>query len=326
MEHSVVFVFLMLFVGIALLVFGADKFTYCAERIGKTLKLSDFIIGAVIISIGTCLPEMIASIFAVLKGSTTIVAGSVIGSNITNTFLVLGIAFLFFKGEHIKVELINIDIPFFITANALFTFMTFRGHYKTSDGILSLIGVALYIWSVFGRKPGHEPELASEAEEEGEALPATMSTYVLLVASSVMLYFGGEWTVDYINDIAQIFHINEGVIAGTAVSIASSLPELMISYKYARRGKLDVALGNVVGSGIFNFFFVIGVASLFSYFTPNPGVLLVAADTINKGLPVMLFGSIIFTFVVIDKKPSRYEGAMFLLIYVFYLGWMLKWL
>ncbi|MBF0554043.1 MAG: calcium/sodium antiporter [Nitrospirae bacterium] len=326
MEHSIVFVFLMLFVGIALLVFGADKFTYCAERIGKTLKLPDFVIGAVIISIGTCLPELVASIFAVLKGSTTIVAGSVIGSNITNTFLVLGIAFLFFKGENIKVELINIDIPFFITATALFAFMTFRGQYKTADGILSLIGVALYIWSVFARDPGHKPALASEAEEEGEALPATMFTYVLLVVSSVMLYFGGEWTVDYISEIAKIFNINEGVIAGTAVAVASSLPELMISFKYARRGKLDIALGNVVGSGIFNFFFVIGAASLFSYFTPNPGVLLVAADTIHKGLPIMLFGSIIFTFVVIDKKPSKYEGAMFLLVYVFYLGWMLKWL
>ncbi|MCG6552010.1 MAG: sodium:calcium antiporter [Candidatus Magnetominusculus sp. LBB02] len=328
MGNSVVTVFAMLTVGIALLVFGADKFTYCAERIGKTLKLPGFVIGAVIISIGTCLPELIASIFAVLKGSTTIVAGSVVGSNVTNTFLVLGIAFLFFKGEHIKVELINIDIPFFLTATALFSFMTYRGQYRAMDGILSLIGVSIYIWSVFSRKPRSEDEAVPEdgGAGEGEVVPATPFTYILLVISSVMLYFGGEWTVDNINEIAKIYHLNEGVIAGTAVAVASSLPELMIAIKFARRGKLDIALGNVVGSGIINFFLVIGVASLFSYFTPNPGVLLVAEDTINKGLPVMLFGSIIFTFVVIDKKPSKYEGAMFLLIYVFYVGRMLKWL
>ncbi|MEO5357241.1 MAG: sodium:calcium antiporter [Nitrospirae bacterium YQR-1] len=321
MEHSIVFVFTMLATGLALLIFGADKFTYCAERIGKTLKLPGFVIGAVIISVGTCLPEMIASVFAVLKGTSGIVAGSVIGSNITNTFLVLGVAFLFFKGEYVKINLINLDIPFFISATALFIFMTHDGHYKAADGILSLFGVAIYIWSVFSRKPNPE----TEEEGEDEAAPATAFTYVLLAVSSVMLYFGGEWTVDYINEIAKIFHINEGVIAGTAVAIASSLPELMISYKFAGKGKLDVALGNVVGSGIFNFFSVVGVASLFSYFTPNPGVLLVAEDTIGKGLPMMAFASIIFTFVIIDKKPSKFEGAMFLLIYVFYLGWMLKW-
>ncbi|MBF0457887.1 MAG: sodium:calcium antiporter [Nitrospirae bacterium] len=323
MEHSVIFVFSMLAVGIGLLIFGADKFTYCAERIGKSLKLPDFVIGAVIISIGTCLPEMIASIFAVFKGTTEIVAGSVIGSNITNTFLVLGIAFLFFKGEKVKINLISIDIPFFITATALFIFMTSRGYYKATDGMLSLIGAAIYIWSVFTRKP--DMDMEGEKESEGGAAPATAFTYVLLAASSVMLYFGGEWTVDYINEVAKIYHINEGVIAGTAVSMASSLPELMISLKYSRKGRLDVALGNIVGSGIFNFFSVVGVASLFSYFTPRPGLLLVAEDTIKKGLPMMAFASIIFTFVLIDKKPSRYEGAMFLLIYVFYLGWMLKW-
>jgi cation:H+ antiporter len=323
MQHSIVVVFAMLAAGLALLIFGADKFTYCAERIGKTLKLPGFVIGAVIISVGTCLPEMIASIFAVLKGTSEIVAGSVVGSNITNTFLVLGIAFLFFKGEYVKINLINLDIPFFISATALFIFMTHDGHYKTADGVLSLFGVAIYIWSVFTRKPDLEGE--GEEEGEGEAAPANALTYVLLVVSSIMLYFGGEWTVDYINEIAKIYHINEGVIAGTAVAIASSLPELMISYKFARKGKLDVALGNVVGSGIFNFFSVIGVASLFSYFTPNPGLLLVAEDTISKGLPMMAFAAIIFTFVIIDKKPSKFEGAMFLLIYVFYLGWMLKW-
>jgi cation:H+ antiporter len=324
MEHSIVVVFSMLALGIGLLIFGADKFTYCAERIGKTLKLPGFVIGAVIISVGTCLPEMIASIFAVLKGTTEIVAGSVIGSNITNTFLVLGVAFLFFKGEYVKINLISIDIPLYISATALFIFMTYDGRYEVADGILSLFGAAIYIWSVLTRKP--DPEAEVEEEGEGGAAPATAFTYVLLVASSAMLYFGGEWTVDYINEVAKIYHINEGVIAGTAVAIASSLPELMISFKYARKGKLDIALGNIVGSGIFNFFSVIGVASLFSYFTPKPGLLIVAEDTISKGLPMMAFAAIIFTFVVIDKKPSKYEGAMFLLIYVFYLGWMLKWL
>ncbi|MBF0397970.1 MAG: sodium:calcium antiporter, partial [Desulfobacterales bacterium] len=279
-----------------------------------------------IISLGTSLPEMISSIFAVIKGSPTIVAGSVVGSNVTNTFLVLGVAFLFFKEKYVKIDLIDIDLPFLLTATLLFVFMCYDGDYSWADGVFSLFGAALYIVSTLKRNPegAEESKGDGESKEEGEdeVIKVTPLTYGLLIVSAVMLYFGGEWTVEYINKAAEIFKINQGVVAGTAVALAASLPELLISARFAAKGKLDVALGNVVGAGIFNCLVVMGLSS---FFGPS-GHLKVAPETITHGLPMMLAAVIVFIFVTIDKRPSKVEGGLFLMFYVYYLGDLIGWL
>ena len=143
-ETSLVGAILGLVIGLILLIFGAERFTNQAEKIGHVMGLPEFVIGVVIVSMGTSLPELVASIFAVLKDAPTIVAGSVVGSNVTNTFFILGISFLFLKKSELKVNLIDIDLPFLLAATLLFVFMCIDADYNYIDGALSVFAAILY--------------------------------------------------------------------------------------------------------------------------------------------------------------------------------------
>lgn len=328
MEHSIAFILGGLLVSLAVLIVGAERFTHCAEKIGIALGMPGFAIGVLIISLGTSLPELISSVFAVTKGASTIVAGSVVGSNVTNTLLVLGVASLFHKGTYLKMDLIHIDIPILLSTTLLFIFMCYDGNYSWTDGVFSLVGAGLYIWSTLKREPEGAEAAMEEAMEDGlevhsaEAESVKPLTYLILVASSVMLYFGGEWTVEFINEAAVKFDIDQGVVAGTAISLAASLPELLISARFAAKGKLDVAIGNIVGASIFNCLVVMGLAS---FFGPS-GHLEIAQETIRHGLPMMIASVLIFIFVTLDKRVAKAEGVLFLMLYVYYVGDLIGWL
>ena len=322
MEHNITFVLLGLVVSLVVLILGAERFTHCAEKIGVAIGLPGFVIGVLIISLGTTLPELMASIFAVIKGSPTIVAGSVVGSNVANTLLVMGIASLFYKDTFVKMNLIHVDIPFLMAATLLFVFMCYDGDYSWADGAFSLLAAGLYVWDTLRRKPPNGEEEAEAHPNEEAKEPVKPTIYVMLVASGAMLYFGGEWTVEFINDAARIFDVNQGVVAGTAVSLAVALPEVLIASKFARKGKLDVAIGNVVGASIVNCLVVMGLAS---FFGPS-GHLDIAAETIRHGLPMMVASVLIFSLITVDKVIAKTEGVLFLMIYVYYVGDIIGWL
>ena len=316
-ETSLVGAILGLVIGLALLIFGAERFTHQAEKIGHTLGLPEFVIGVVIVSLGTSLPELVASIFAVLKDAPTIVAGSVVGSNITNTFFILGISFLFLKKSELKVDLIDIDLPFLLAATLLFVFMCIDTDYNYIDGALSVSAAILYFVTLIMRNEelmeneSDEPEMENNVKHGIGPL-----TYVVIPVACVMIFFGGEWTVDAINNLSRILKLDQSAIAGTAIAFAGSLPELFICARFAAQGKIEIALGNVVGASIINALFVMGVCS----FLGPSGHLQVSAETIKHGVPMMIAAVAIFIFVTIDRKVSKTEGGIFLIFYVFYLG------
>ena len=244
-----------------------------------------------------------------------------VGSNVTNTLLVLGVASLFHKGEVIKLDLLHIDIPVLLSTTVLFILMCYDTNYSWADGVFSLIGAGLYVWSVLKREPDEkvEDETAGVFEKKEKVGP---TTYLMMVGSAALLYFGGEYTVDFINDAAVKFGIDQGVVAGTVVALANSLPELLIASRFAAQGKLDVAIGNVVGASIFNCLAVMGISSFFG----ASGHLTIAPETIIHGLPMMAASVLIFTFVTLDKRIAKTEGALFILLYIFYCGDIIGWL
>ena len=169
-------------------------------------------IGVVIVSLGTSLPELVASIFAVLKDAPTIVAGSVVGSNVTNTFLILGISFLFLKKTELKIDLIDVDIPFLLAATLLFVFMCVDADYNYMDGVLSVFAAILYIVTLVMR---NEEVMEDEAETEKSVKHRIGPlTYVMIPVACAMIFFGGEWTVDAINNISRIAKLDQSAIAG----------------------------------------------------------------------------------------------------------------
>ena len=316
-EHSVAATILGLAGSLVLLVLGAERFTNGAEKIGRAVGLPDFVIGVVIISMGTSLPELVAAIFAVLKGSPTIVAGTVVGSNVTNTFLILGISFLFLKQTRLKVDLIDVDLPFLLAASLLFVFMCYDADYNYADGVLSVFGSILYIVTIIQRNKAKTAGIPGTKAEKKRIPPLT---YGIVPIACVMIYFGGEWTVESINNLSTLLNLEKSAIAGTAIAFAGALPELFICARFAARGKIEIALGNVIGASIINALFVMGICS---FFGPS-GHLTVSQDTLQNGLPMMIAAVLIFIFITIDRRVSKTEGGIFLIFYVYYVGRLLN--
>ncbi|HSI83925.1 MAG TPA: sodium:calcium antiporter [Candidatus Methylacidiphilales bacterium] len=362
---NIYWAFGMLIMALAALVFGAQKFTGAAESVGHSFGLPQFVIGVTILAMGTSLPELVASIFAVIgdNPAPTIVAGSVVGSNVTNTFLVLGIAFLCNTKNRLQIDLMDEDIPFLFGTTLLFGFMIYNNHYSWTDGLLSICIAGLYLANtvmrgraedvvdvhVMGAYESHHPGATKQeqphkdkvelrpvvesqpieekpAEDHGHGhgapAPVTWKTYAWMVFAAFLIYVGGDHTVEAVQEVANYYKLDKAIVAGTVVAFASSFPELLISVGMARAGKIEMVLGNVIGASIFNTMAVMGITSLFA----KKGLLEVAPQTISQGLPLMLAGVAIFTFITIDRRPSKVEGALLVIFYVYYLGSLIGWL
>ena len=271
-----------------------------------------FIVGVTILAIGTSLPELVSSIFAVLSGTSEIVVGNVVGSNITNICLIIGLSAVLAKRMTTNYDLIGVDLPLFIGSALLFSLMIWDGSFSLPEGILSICGIVVYL--VYAVTVDRNLEGAASADSEKKL---GWKPPLFLVLSSVFIFFGAKYTVESVINISQIFNIAPAIIAVTAVAIGTSLPELVVSLTAARKGMSELAIGNVLGSNIFNLFAVMGVSSLF-------GTIYVPESILTFSLPMMLAVTLIFVFIAQDKIVTRWEGWLFLITYCYFLGRVLR--
>lgn len=288
-------------VSLGALLKASDWFVSAAERIGLSLGISPFIIGVTIVAFGTSLPELATSIAAIFSGSSEIVVGNVIGSNITNILLVLGLTAIVGKKIVLDFDVWDIDMPLLL-ASAIFLYFALNDNsISIVEAIMFLAALAVFLLKSFG-----------EREEDIDRPKAKIKDYGLLLLGGVLVYFGATYTIFGLENIANELGINQDFIALTVLALGTSLPEVVVSIAAARKGKPAIAVGNVLGSNIFNTYAVMGIPSLM-------GTLVIPESTNEFSLPFMVFVTIIFAVICLSKRISRWEGVMLVLFYIFFI-------
>jgi cation:H+ antiporter len=305
--------FLVFVIALAVLVLSSDWFVGAAEKIGLSLGWPPFVVGVIIIGIGTSLPELMSSIMAVVQEQNQIVAGNVFGSNITNIFLIAGLAGVLGKSFEIHFDFMKADAIFLIGSTVLVSFSVMDGSFHWTEGILVLVLLAFYILS----------SMKHEATEAAERPTVKWYHWVLLIASPAGIFFGADYTIQAVIAIsAEIPWLDSEVIAVTAVALGTSLPEVMVTVQAARKKKTEIAIGNIIGSNIFNLLAVMGIPSIIAGFIATGGTfaLLIPASMISFSLPLLGAATLGLVFVLIDKKVNWAEGSLFLVLYVYFIG------
>lgn len=320
--------YLLLVIGLALLLVGANFLVDSSVAIAQRAKISNFIIGLTIVGIGTSAPELFVSISSALQGNGDIAMGNVLGSNIANILLIMGVAAMIapFPIEHLQRRR---DIPFVILAS-LFVMLIANDSVvpgiKTNslsrlDGIVLLVIFIVYMCWVIVQK-GKDPKKAlKEADEEATSSLTGKNPWLLwgiAIVSLVGLVVGGNLFLDSAKNLARAWGISEAVIAITIVAIGTSLPELVTAIIAASKNNPQLALGNVIGSNLFNLMFILGTASMVK---PLTFVGLNIWDYV-----VMLLSAVMLYLVVYTFKKNRFdriEGAVFLAAYVAYTVYLL---
>lgn len=302
---------IVLLVSLGILSKSADFFTDSAEKIGVYFGIPPFIVGVTIVAIGTSLPELISSLVAVYSDSGEIVVGNVIGSNIANIFLILGVASLISGLLNIEYDLVSVDLPLFVGSAFLLGLTVWDGKYTVGESLLSVAGYVIYTFYAVNVRKDDEGEDASEEETTTKSFPT--KEFAILAASSLFIFLGAKYTIDSVVKISEILNIGKEIIAVSAVALGTSLPELIVTINQARKGNPEVAIGNVLGSNIFNSFMVMGIPGL-------TGRLIIPEDILSSGLLVMLAGTVLFFFVTQDEQVTKWEGLLFFLFYTWFIG------
>ena len=294
-------------VSIAVLIKSANYFTKYSERLGKALGIPQFIIGVTIISIGTSLPELATSLVAIFKGSTEIVAGNAVGSNIANVLLVIGLAAVFTRKMVVKRSLINLDAPLLAAVTILAVFVMWDRQVTLRESLFLVASYIIYVlYSVYSRSKNEE-------KGPGKKDRVSLKMIAMIAIGGIGVYIGAKYSIDSVLKISEILKINSSVIALSAIAIGTSLPEILVSVAAARKGNFEMALGNVFGSNIFNIAMVIGVPGLIK-------TLDVSGETFFIAIPFMVAATVLYVISGISQKIHSWEGAFYLIIYGLFIG------
>lgn len=296
---------ILLFVGFAMLIKGADWFVDGSSGIATKFKIPQLVIGLTIVAMGTSAPEAAVSIAAALKGNADITIGNIVGSNILNILIILGVSALITPLAVAK-STIKVEIPFMIAVTLLLLWMGYNGTVSLLEGIILLVVFLVYLGYLF--------LLAKNDKNKDEETVNDVSVWKSLmwtVIGLVLIVYGSNVTVDAATKIAQIVGLSERFIGLTIVALGTSLPELFTSVSAARKGNADIAIGNIVGSNIFNILFVIGISSVI---VPVPFANGFRFDTIIAVAAAIL----LLLCSLKDKKLKRWSGILMLLSYAAY--------
>ncbi len=297
----------MFVIALIVLLKASDWFIDSAEEIGLSLGISPFIIGVTIIAFGTSLPELATSVASVFAGNSEIVIANVVGSNITNIALVLGLVAIYVKGFEMEYNIWHIDMPFLWGSAFLLYFAVSDLEFSLAEGILFILGIIIFLSYSF----------KSDSGDDQEKVKASPKSYVMLIIGGILVWLGANFTIEGITGLSELAGIDPAIIAVTAVALGTSLPEVIVSINAARKGKTSMAVGNVLGSNIFNTYVVMGVSSFF-------GELKIPGSFLEIQLPMMIAMTILFGVISNNKKFTNWEGMLLLLFYGFFLIESLK--
>jgi cation:H+ antiporter len=305
--------YLFLVAGLVLLVFGAELLVKGASRIAAGFGISPLIIGLTVVAFGTSAPEAAISVSSALKGEPDLAVGNVLGSNIFNVLFILGISALI-APLLVSKQLVRIDVPVMVAVSVLAFFFALNGHISFAEGAVLFGGILAYIAILIriGRSSGEEGEAIDESKHWAVDLALTVVGLALLI-------LGSRWLVTSAVTIAEAMGVSELVIGLTIVAAGTSLPEVATSIIATIRGQRDIAVGNVVGSNIFNILAVLGLTALVA-----PDGLPVSAAAVNFDFPVMLAVAVAcLPIFFVGYSIARWEGGLFLGYYVAYTTYLI---
>lgn len=309
---EMLFQVVLLAVGFVLLIKGADWFVDGAAGVAEKMGIPQLVIGLTIVAMGTSAPEAAVSISSALKGNAGITIGNIVGSNILNVLLILGIAAVIVPMRVAK-STVMYEIPYMVVITVLLLLLGHAGSAVTfTDGIILWVLFIAYLAYLFVMsKKQEEPP-----EGRGKGKEPVWKLAVLILAGLLMIIAGSSLSVDAATAVARILGISDRVIGLTVVALGTSLPELVTSVTAARKGNADIAIGNIVGSNIFNILFVVGTAS---FITPVSFADHFTVDTVIAAAA----GILLFAGAVKTRRLGRVFGVLMLLCYVVYFVYLL---
>lgn len=301
--------YLLLVVGFVLLIKGADFFVDGASSIAAKLKVPSLIIGLTVVSIGTSLPEAAVSISASLSGSNAISLGNVIGSNIFNLLVVVGVSSVILPIVTDR-DILRRDMPVNIAGTAILCVMLLDGTLSRIEAAILLVMLIAYMFILI------RGALKNRTEADETKVLSWAKSILFVIVGAAAIIFGGDLVVDNASIIAKNLGMGETLVGLTIVAIGTSLPELVTSLIAARKGDSGIAMGNVVGSCIFNIFFILGMSGVIQPLSADSAFFIDTGILIGVNLIMLLFA---FT----KRKTNRVEGAISLLIYVAYTAYII---
>ena len=303
----------LIIIGFVLLIVGADLLVDGASGIAKKFHIPEIIIGLTIVSIGTSMPELFVSITSAIDGYSDMALGNVIGSNLCNLLLILGLSSLI-KPVDFQEETRKYEIPMCLLFTIiLMIFSNTSGGISRIEAVILLVLFVLFIaYTIYmGKKKSKEDSKVVEEKNKNK----TIKNIILIILGIVGLKFGGDFVVNNAVNIAKMFNISEKVISLTILAIGTSLPELVTSVTAAIKGNSDIAIGNIIGSNIFNILLILGVSSVIKPITFN--------SSYNMDLSILCISTVILAlFPIIPPKNemSRMNGLVYVILYAAYLG------
>ncbi len=325
----ILFWIIVFIVSLAVMVKGADWLLSSAEKIGLVMGLSPFIVGVLIVGIGTSFPELIVSLAAMFKGVTEIITANAVGSNISNILLIIGAAAVVGRRLVVTKSLIDLDLPMLAVGTVLFLGVVWDKQITQIEGGLLVASYLIYLLYTVMHKDD------TRTRETGKIMPTRqqrrklitvledkevrkkpilkIKDFVILVVGVIGLSLGAKYLIDSVIELSELFNIAPAIISITALAIGTSLPELIVSIKAALSGKSEVAIGNIFGSNAFNALVVVGLPGIFKN-------LVVDETTFSIGVPAMALATLLFIISGISRRIHVWDGAMYLIIYILFIG------
>ncbi len=308
---------ILIIIGFALLIKGADVLVEGSSNIAKRFHIPEIVIGLTIVSIGTSLPELMVSLKSAISGHADMSVGNVVGSNVCNLLLILGLASTI-RPLKIKRETRLIEVPICLILTIIFgMFCNTAGGISRPEAIALIVLFAMFIiytivMGIKGEKFDKEDEETEEKEEDKKQV-SMLKNVIYIILGILGLKIGGDFVVDNATIIAEYFKISEQIISLTIVAIGTSLPELVTSVVAAIKGNSDISIGNILGSNIFNMALIMGVSALINPITYNLAY--------NFEIGILIATSIIlalFPIIPPKNKMSRMNGIVYLILYIVY--------
>ncbi|MBR1629826.1 MAG: calcium/sodium antiporter [Lachnospiraceae bacterium] len=297
-----------LLAGFVFLIKGADFFVDGSSAIAKKLSVPTLIIGMTIVAMGTSLPELSVSVSASMTGNNSLSVSNVVGSDLFNILVILG-ASAFIRSLSVSVETLKRDYPIYMLSLAMLLGLGIAGSSLSQlDGILFLaVFVAfLALMVVSARKDQNTEEV-----ESGEEI-SILKSVIFIVGGAVAIKLGGDWVVDGAVTIALAFGVSQTLVGLTIVALGTSLPEFVTSLVATKKGEIDMAVGNVIGSNIFNILLILGVAASLS-------PIAFAKDNVMDIFVLLIVSAVVWVFCITRKEINRIEGACMVAVYAGYM-------
>ena len=289
------------------LVRGADLFVAGAKQVGAAFGMSSFAIGVLIVGLGTSVPELASSIAAVMNGTTEIVVANVVGSNITNILLIVGVLALLGGPIMVSRNLLKTELPIFFIATVHFVASIYDGVIDRVEALLLVGTLIAYVWYLLSSS-----EKTEVSKDTKERMSMQISSLVFIVLGLAAVLLGAHYTVQSAVAIATGLAIPIGLVSIAAIAIGTSLPELFVSIQAVRNNETDLAIGNIFGSNAFNILMVVGIPGLLSPLVADIVVM-------ELGLLILIAASLILFVAGLARQIQKWEGVMMLLFFAFFL-------